>query len=104
METKKKQKSKYVVVRTYSAGVFVGESLNYDLKNASVITLSKSRRIWSWSGGRLSLHEMAIHGVGSGSRVSEELTTDHVVNGVIEVIECSAEGGAALRSVPAYRP
>lgn len=104
MATKKKHSLKYVVVRAYSAGVFVGEALDYDLKNASVIKLSKSRRIWSWSGGRLSLHEIAMHGVGDGSRVSEELTTDHVVNGVIEIIECSAEGEAALRSVPAYRP
>mgnify|MGYP006935541760 CR=1 FL=1 len=104
MASKKKQGPRYVVVRAYSAGVFVGEVIAHDPKNPSVITLGKSRRIWSWSGGRLSLHEVALRGVGSGSRVSEELTTEHTIVGVIEVIGCSAEGESALRSVAAYRP
>lgn len=101
---KKAQTPRYVVVRAYSAGVFVGEVIAHDPKNPSVITLVRSRRIWSWSGGRLSLHEVALHGVGSGSRVSEELTAAHTVVGVIEVIGCSSEGETALRSVAAYRP
>ena len=104
MAAKKKQSPRYVVVRAYSAGVFVGEVVAHDPKNPSVITLGRSRRIWSWSGGRLSLHEVAMRGVGQGSRVSEELTTEHQVIGVIEVIGCSSEGESALRSVAAYRP
>jgi hypothetical protein len=59
--------SKYVVVRTYSAGVHVGF---LESQNGKEVVLSQARRIWSWKGAN-TLNEIANHGVGAGSRVSE---------------------------------
>jgi hypothetical protein len=89
---KTKQKL-YVVVRTYSAGVHVGELAAKDGKQ---VRLTNARRIWSWQ-GRNTLHEIANHGVGEGSRVSEVVTAIELTE-AIEVIACSAEGAANLRS------
>lgn len=38
---------KYVIVRTYSAGVFAGY---LDSKNGKEVVLLDARRLWYWSG------------------------------------------------------
>ena len=43
----KNKKLKYVIVRTYSAGVFAGE---LESKNGQEVVLRNARRIWYWSG------------------------------------------------------
>ena len=58
---------KYVVVRTYNAGVHVGVLAN---RAGQEVVLTDARRVWNWQ-GRNTLHEIALRGVGSGSRVSE---------------------------------
>lgn len=82
----------YVVVRTYSAGVHVGVLQKRDGKE---VVLSDARRIWSWKGAN-TLHEIALHGVGKGSNVSEPVPTITLTE-AIEVIGCSDEGAKALR-------
>jgi hypothetical protein len=84
---------KYVVVRTYSAGVHVGELVD---RRAREVDLANARRIWSWKGAN-TLHEVANHGVKDGSRVSEAVSSITLLES-IEIIECSAEGEAALRT------
>ncbi len=88
----------YVVVRTYSAGVFAGELQD---RSGSEATLVRSRRLWKWGPGRLSLHEVATSGAGREARVSVPLDL-HVVTGVIEVLHTTAEGERALREAPSY--
>lgn len=83
---------KYVVIRTYSAGVHIGVLKAHD---GSLATLTDARRIWSWDKAN-TLHEIANNGVGDGSRVSEAVT-EIAVNGVIEVIATTAAGEASLR-------
>ena len=56
----------YSVVRTYSAGVHVGI---VTVRAGTEAVLSKARRLWSWKGAN-TLHEVALRGVASGSRVS----------------------------------
>ncbi|MCG3177478.1 MAG: hypothetical protein MOGMAGMI_02452 [Candidatus Omnitrophica bacterium] len=85
------EREQYVVVRTYSAGVHVGV-LEY--RDGKEVCLSKARRIWSWR-ERNTLHEIANHGVGAGSRVSEPVESIDLTE-AIEVITCSDEGRAAL--------
>jgi hypothetical protein len=48
----------YVIVRTYSAGVFAGTLHERDGK---VVTLTNARRLWYWSGAA-SLSELAVSG------------------------------------------
>jgi hypothetical protein len=81
--------SKYVVVRTYSAGVHVGIM---ELQNGKEVVLSSARRIWSWKGAN-TLHEIANHGVGNGSRVSEPVASI-ILTEAIEVI-AATEGARA---------
>lgn len=50
---------KFVLVRTYSAGVHFG---TLEEKNGQEIRLSNARRLWSWTGA-LSLSEIAMKGV-----------------------------------------
>ena len=84
---------KYVVVRTYSAGVHVGELVE---RNGKEVRLANAKRIWSWKGAN-TLSEISLHGVGAGSRVSEAVAVIDLTE-AIEIIECSAEGRASLES------
>lgn len=85
--------NQYVVVRTYSAGVHVGELVE---RHDREVTLANARRIWSWKGAN-TLHEISLHGVGAGSRVSEPVERI-VLTEAIEVIDCAAEGERNLRN------
>ena len=82
---------KNVVIRTYSAGVHVGELVSRDGKE---VKLTNARRIWSWKGAN-TLHEIALRGVGAGSRVSE------AVGGIVltEAIEIIAATDEAMKSI-----
>ena len=54
-----KQKTrKYVIVRTYSAGVFAGE---LESRKGQEVVLLNVRRIWYWSGAA-SLSQLAMEG------------------------------------------
>lgn len=90
---------KYVVIRTYSAGVHIGVLQAFAGKEA---TLSDARRIWSWEGA-FTLSEISQRGVGAGSRLSMAVPAI-VLTEVIEVIPCSAEAEAQLRSEKVYEP
>jgi hypothetical protein len=83
----------YVVVRTYSAGVHVGRLESRDGKE---VTLSSAKRIWSWKGAN-TLHEIALRGVGKGSRVSDAVSAI-TLSEAIEIITCAPEGEKALES------
>ena len=86
------KKLEYVVVRTYSAGVHVGELVS---RKGPEVRLQNARRVWSWRGAN-TLHEMANNGVGSGSRVSQAVRGIDLT-GAIEIILTSPSGEASLR-------
>jgi hypothetical protein len=83
----------YVVIRTIHAGVHVGELAE---RRGTEVDLANARRIWSWKGAK-TLHEIALHGVADGSRVSEPVPTITVLE-VIEVIPCTDEARANLKA------
>lgn len=82
----KKPAKQYVIVRTYSAGVHAGTLVKRDGKE---VTLENARRIWYWVGAN-TLHEIALRGVGSGSKVSETVESITLTE-AIEVITATAE-------------
>lgn len=84
---------KYVVVRTYSAGVHVGVLAN---RAGQDVVLTDARRIWNWQ-GRNTLHEIALRGVGQGSRVSETVPSI-LLTQAIEIIPTTGDGEANLRA------
>lgn len=108
MATRKKvesKKSRYVVVRTYSAGVHIGELVSHDpVKSPGVVELANARRLWSWRKGRLSLHEVAAVGAKAEDRISVTLPGTHTLVGVIEILQTTPEAEASFRGAPAYTP
>jgi hypothetical protein len=82
----------YVIVRTYSAGVHFGELA---ARNGQEVTLKNARRIWYWKGAN-TLNEIALHGVGAGSKIAEPVTKI-VLTQAIEVIDCSKASAANLK-------
>lgn len=83
---------KYVVVRTYSAGVHVGV---LGQREGRELVLTDARRIWNWQGAN-TLHEVALRGVGKGSRVSEAVPSV-LLTEAIEIIPCTGDAERNLR-------
>jgi hypothetical protein len=79
-----KSKERHVIVRTYSAGVHYGTLVD---RRGKEVDLANAKRIWSWSGAN-TLHEIALRGVGSGSRISDAVDRITVTE-AIEIIDCS---------------
>jgi hypothetical protein len=77
---------KYVVVRTYSAGVHIGVLAEHE---KTEVVLKDARRIWSWAGAN-TLSEISLRGVGTGSRISDKVPEIYLSE-AIELIPCSAE-------------
>ena len=85
---------KYVVVRTYSAGVHIGV---LQTQNGKEVTLKDARRIWSWNGA-FTLHAVATKGIKSGnlSCVVKEIGLTEA----IEVIPTTTKAEKILREYP----
>lgn len=89
------EKPNIVLVRTYSAGVHVGELRKRDGKE---VVLTDAHRVWRWRGAN-TLHELSQKGAAQDyTRISERVP-EIVLTEAIEVIACSPEGGANLRTV-----
>ena len=83
----------YVVIRTYSAGVHVG---TLAARRGQEVDLVDARRIWHWKGAN-TLHEIALRGVGPGSRVSEPVGAITLTQAV-EVITATPVARANLEA------
>ena len=89
----KKTARQYVIVRTYSAGVHAGTLVKRDGKE---VVLADARRVWFWKGTN-TLHEIALRGVGDGSKISEPVESITLTE-AIEVIAATADAERNLRS------
>lgn len=88
---------KYVVVRTYSAGVHVG---TLKARDGREVILGDARRIWSWEGA-FTLSAVATAGVAKTSRLSVEVP-EILVTEAIEIMPCSEAAAANLRGLKAH--
>lgn len=88
---------KYVVVRTYSAGVHVGVLSARDGKE---VTLTDSRRIWYWEGA-FTLSAVATAGVSAASKLSVAVP-EIALTEAIEIIPCTKAAESCLRSLKAH--
>lgn len=76
---------KFVLVRTYSAGVHCGTLFSQAGKD---VALSDARRIWRWRGAN-TLNELSQHGADKEwTRISEPVPS-LVLTDAIEIIPCS---------------
>lgn len=85
---------KFAVIRTYSAGVHIGTVVGH---SGTEVQLSSARRIWYWRGAN-TLHEIALRGVGKGSKVSEPVDSI-LLTEAIEIIPVTDEARANLEGI-----
>ncbi len=95
-----KTKLRYVMVRTYSAGVFAGELVS---RKGQEVVLKNARRIWYWKGAA-SLSQLAVDGTSdpSGCKFPCEVPSVELLN-AIEIIPISAKARESIASVPVWK-
>lgn len=81
---------KRCLLRTYSAGVHIGDVVWINPENSMEVRLENALRLWSWKDGGLSLSAVANNGIKSG-RLNK--TGEVFLTNVIEFIPttCAAE-------------
>lgn len=87
---------KFVIVRTYSAGVHAGVLI---AKKGKEVRLTDSFRIWSWTQPETntgSLSAVSQYGVGPGSKIGNAVPLIELTE-AIEVIECSERAKTSIR-------
>lgn len=95
-----KSKKQFVVVRTYSAGVHAGYLEKFDGKS---ISLSKSIRIWYWSGAA-SLSQLAMEGVKNPDVCKFAMPVDMIVlTEAIEVIIATEKARKNIQAVKSWK-
>lgn len=79
---------KRCVIRTYSAGVHIGDVVWINPENSMEVKLINSLRLWKWEGGGLSLSAVANNGI-KGGRVNK--TGEVFLTNAIEFIPTTTD-------------
>ena len=95
----RKQAGRYVIVRTYSAGVFAGEIVS---RNGKEVVLRSARRLWFWAGAA-SLSEMAVRGTSKPTECKFPVEVPSVtLTEAIEILDVSPRAQASIKGVPVW--
>lgn len=90
---------KYVIVRTYSAGVFAG---TLESREGKEVKLSNARRLWYWAGAA-SLSQMAVDGTSKPNECKFPCEMPSVeLTEAIEIIEVTEKAKNSIASVPVW--
>ena len=91
---------KICMVRTYSAGVFLGEVASKDGKE---VHLKNARRMWYWDGAA-SLSQLATDGTSKPKSCKfPAAVSDVLLTEVIEIIPASEAAIASIAAVPEWK-
>lgn len=91
---------KYVIVRTYSAGVFAGYLKKREGKE---VTLINARRLWQWYGAA-SLSQLAMEGVSQPDRCKFPCEVDTIdLTEAIEIIDCTKKAQESIKGVKIWK-
>jgi len=94
------EKGQYVIVRTYSAGVFAGTLESRDGKE---VVLTEARRIWYWAGAA-SLSQLAMEGTSKPRECKFPTPVTRVtLTEVIEILEVTPEAQKSIEGVPVWK-
>jgi hypothetical protein len=101
MPTKKKSPvMPYVIVRTYSAGVFAGELASREGKE---VELKNARRIWYWEGAA-SLSQLAVDGTSAPAKCKFPCPVESVVlTEAIEILAVTSVARKSIEGVPVWK-
>lgn len=90
---------KYVIVRTYSAGVFAG---NLESRNGQEVVLRNARRIWYWAGAA-SLSQLAMEGTKKPLECKFPCEVDRVeLLEAIEILDVTEQAEKSIKEVPIW--
>lgn len=97
---KGEEKMKYVIVRTYSAGVFAGE---LESRNGQEVVLRNARRIYYWSGAA-TLSQLAMEGTKDPTNCKFPCPVDRVeLLQAIEILDVTSEAQESIMGVPVWQ-
>jgi hypothetical protein len=92
--------TKYVIVRTYSAGVFAGYLYS---REGREVVLKNARRLWYWSGAS-SLSQLAMEGVKRPNECKFPCEVDSVtLLEAIEILDVTENAKASIAGVPVWK-
>ena len=93
-------RSEYVIVRTYSAGVFAGYLKSREGKE---VVLNNARRIWYWEGAA-SLSQLAMEGTNAPEKCKFPVAVDEVIlTEAIEILAVTDKAKASIKGVPIWQ-
>ena len=90
----------YVIVRTYSAGVFAGYLKS---RNGKEVTLLKARRLWYWSGAA-SLSQLSVDGSSDESSCKFPCEVESIeLTEAIEILPCTEKSRLSIKKVSVWQ-
>jgi hypothetical protein len=93
-------KKPYVIVRTYSAGVFAGY---LEHRQGKEVTLSNARRIWYWKGAA-SLSQLAMEGTADPSNCKFPIAVASIdLTEAIEIISTTEQARKSIEGVAIWK-
>ena len=96
----KKDGMKYVIVRTYSAGVFAGY---IESRAGQEVVMRDARRIWKWEGAA-SLSQLAVDGTSKPDQCMFPCPVDRVeLLQAIEIIDCTEKSRISIQGVKEWQ-
>ena len=91
---------KYMIVRTYSAGVFAGE---VESRSGQEVVMRNARRLWYWSGAA-SLSQLAMEGTKDPENCKFPCAVDRVeLLQAIELLDVTDQARKSIESVPVWK-
>lgn len=91
---------RYVICRTYSAGVFAGY---LESRNGREVVMRDARRIWRWEGAA-SLSQLAVDGTSKPSGCKFPCEVDRVeLLEAIEILDVTEKAKANIAGVPVWK-
>jgi hypothetical protein len=101
---KKTNKAKYFMVRSYAAGVFMGQIVSRKSEaNGVNVVLKDARRIWYWAGAA-SLSQLATDGTSDPKSCKFPCAVERVeLMNVIEIIPVTAKAKFSIDAVEIWK-
>ena len=91
---------KFVIVRTYTAGVFAG---TLKKRNGKEVELTNARRLWYWQGAA-SLSQLAVNGTSKPNQCKFPVSVPSVtLTEAIEILDVTPEARKSIESVPIWK-
>jgi hypothetical protein len=89
----------YAIVRTYSAGVFMGKIQKREGKEVELVD---ARRLWRWAGAA-TLSQLATEGTKTPGECKFPTAVPIIIlTEVIEILPCTQEAVNSIREVPVW--